>query len=402
MDRTAPTPALRRRLAASWRSWIDSDLDPSGPAWLQAVWTLLFAAAIALAFTLMGLAASNGLRAEAWLDGGRWWRWYRANFVVSLTIAVLIHLLFMALIPWVGRERIRAWTTGRRALFFTGVPLLGVLIGWPLGVWLVGTQGLGWVRMDRAALAGSAAIGLVVSLGIFLVLGARAQKAEAEKRAAEAQLRLLQAQMEPHFLFNTLAHVQALVASDPPRAGDVLAAFTDYLRATLGTLRRDDTTLGAELALAEAYLRLLQGRMEDRLRFSIRADARARDAVLPPLMLQPLVENAVQHGLEPTLDGGEVRIEARVDGDALQVTVSDDGRGLDAPAGRGARAGNGVALANLRERLRARHGDAAALTLERLQPGTRATLRLPYVGAAPGAAASGAPDGAGRPAGSAA
>jgi two-component sensor histidine kinase len=378
MDPALPRPGRHRELLASWRSWIDSDLDPAGPAWLQWVWTLLFAAAIALAFTLMGMAASIGLRAEAWLDGALWWRWYRANFVVSLTIAVLIHLLFAAAVPLAGRARIRGWTPARRAVFFTGVPLLGVLVGWPIGIWLVGQQGLGWVRLGGTALVGSAAIGLVISLAIFLVFNARAQKADAEKRAAEAQLRLLQAQMEPHFLFNTLANVQTLVATDPPRAGRMLEAFTDYLRATLGHLRRDDSSVGAEVELARAYLQLLQMRMAERLRFSIDVDPALRDRPLPPLLLQPLVENAVRHGLEPQLEGGHVGVRVHADGGVMEIEVRDDGQGPDAP--RGARApssGNGVALANLRARLQARHGNAASLRIEPAGPGTRAVLRLP-------------------------
>ncbi len=158
----------------------------------------------------------------------------------------------------------------------------------------------------------------------------------------------------------------------------MLSAFTDYLRASLTGLRRDAGPLADELALAEAYLRVQQSRMEDRLRFRIEADEAARQVPLPPLLLQPLVENAIHHGLEPQLDGGSVIVQARVAGDRLVIEVRDDGRGPAAPSRKGA----GLALANIRERLAQRFGDAASLVLEPATPGTRAVLTLPLQGAA--------------------
>ena len=200
---------------------------------------------------------------------------------------------------------------------------------------------------------------------------------EAERRATESQLRLLQAQIEPHFLFNTLANVQSLMDHDLPKAKHMLQSFTDYLRASLGTLRNDNSPLDHELQLAQSYLQLLQARMEDRLRFSIVADAAARAQPLPPLLLQPLVENAVVHGLEPSIAGGSVGINARVEGGQLVIEVMDDGLGLNAaPKGR-ARSGAGMALDNVRQRLATRYGDAATLTLTDAAPGTRARITLP-------------------------
>ena len=202
------------------------------------------------------------------------------------------------------------------------------------------------------------------------------QQALAEKRATEAQLRLLQAQIEPHFLFNTLANVVALIDHEPAKARQMLGAFTDYLRASLTGLRRDVGPLADELALAEAYLRVQQSRMEERLRFVIEADENVRAALLPPLLLQPLVENAVQHGLEPTLDGGTVRVQARAEGGELVIEVHDDGRGLHAPPRKaaGQRRGAGqhprTAGATLRQRPPAWRSSAA-------DPGTVARLRLP-------------------------
>jgi sensor histidine kinase YesM len=197
-------------------------------------------------------------------------------------------------------------------------------------------------------------------------------------QATESQLRLLQAQIEPHFLFNTLANVQSLMDHDTQRAKLMLEAFTEYLRASLSQWRSADSTLGAELDMAQSYLLLLQIRMDERLRFVIEANEQARGAVVPPLLLQPLVENAIHHGLEPKVEGGQVRISARVNDGRLQVCVDDDGLGLDAPR-RAGRSGQGVALENIRARLKTRYADNAELSLQPLPVGARACLNIPYI-----------------------
>jgi hypothetical protein len=367
-------------LRQSLDQWVTDDTATPPPAWLQWLWTLLFALMVGGVFTLIGMANHSSERPGIWLDASAWWRWFRVNFVIAFTIAALIQLLFMGAISLVSPARIRGFSNRARAVFFSAIPILGVLIGWPLCVALVSEAGTGWVRIDLGSAVGSAVLGILISTVIYLIFNARAQQALAEKRAAQAQLQLLQAQMEPHFLFNTLANVLTLIDVEPARAKAMLETFTDYLRATLAKLRTGQGSVGSELDLADAYLRLLQLRMEDRLRFSIDADAQTRHAVLPPLMLQPLVENAIHHGLEPKLEGGSVLIQARLLGDTLQLTVSDDGLGPDAPKRRttGTRGGNGIALANIRERLQSLYGDAASLSIEALQPGTRVTLRLPY------------------------
>jgi len=153
----------------------------------------------------------------------------------------------------------------------------------------------------------------------------------------------------------------------------MLGAFTAYLRASLGGLRRETGPLDDELALAEAYLTVLRTRMEDRLRFEIQATPEARAVMLPPMLLQPLVENAVHHGLEPKIDGGTVRVDATLHAGFLVIGVRDDGVG----PGASRRAGNGIALSNLRERLMAHYGDRASLSLVAADPGCLVTLRVP-------------------------
>jgi sensor histidine kinase YesM len=247
--------------------------------------------------------------------------------------------------------------------------------------------------MTSGDVVSSVVLSAFVSTLFFVFFSLRIQGVRAEARANEAQLRLLQGQMEPHFLFNTLANVVSQVEADPPRARQMLEALTDYLRVSLGALRHDDSTLEKELELARRYLQLMQVRMGERLRFEIDVDAPLNRAALMPLVLQPLIENAVKHGLEPQVDGGTVRVKATrvaVDGqDCLRVCVEDDGAGQAAAAQRprrrvaGGSDGNGIALANLRERLGNRFGTSASLVLEDLSDGadargTRACIVIPW------------------------
>jgi two-component sensor histidine kinase len=378
---TTAYPLDRKHLAASWRSWTSNDLERVGPAWLQWVWTAAFSAGLAVFFTVLGAALSGG---RMWrLDSlGQWVFWYGKNLVVCFIVAAIIHLMFDAARALLGPARVRALKPWQRSVFFGGIPLLGVAVGWPIGLWASGSLDLmPFILRNPMALTLTVLLALGISLVLHFFFAAQTRHIEAEKRATEAQLRLLQAQIEPHFLFNTLANVHALIEFEPAKARHMLGAFTDYLRASLGTLRRDTVRVADELALAQAYLQVQQARMEDRLRFRIEADEAARQALLPPLLLQPLVENAVLHGVEPQLDGGTVTVRARVQGERLVLEVQDDGPGPDAPRRQaGGGAGNGIALANVRERLLQRHGDAATLTLAAASPrGTVAALTLPLI-----------------------
>src|SRR5215470_2919390 len=226
-------------------------------------------------------------------------------------------------------------------------------------------------------------VGLCVSLFfLFQFREARARaemlKAEADRnmlsrQALEAELKLMQAQIEPHFLFNTLASVQFLTETDPPKAGMMLGHLLSYLRAALPQLRSNSATLGQEIALAQAYLSIMQMRMGSRLSFSIDVPEDLRSHVFPPMLLMSLVENAVKHGLEPQAAGGTIRIEARRRGEQLALTVSDNGRGLAGAIGKG------VGLTNLRERLRALYAEGGKFTLEERSPGgVQATMAIPY------------------------
>jgi signal transduction histidine kinase len=201
------------------------------------------------------------------------------------------------------------------------------------------------------------------------------QIAEAARLLAEAKLRTLQAQIEPHFLYNTLANVVSLIGTDPARARHMLERLIDFLRASLAASRAEHATLGAEIDLARAYLDLLAVRLGARLRYRIDVDDACRAAAVAPMLIQPLVENAIMHGIEPKVAGGTITVRARRTDAGLCVEVADDGAGLQTAA---PRPGGGVGLSNLRERLRTLHSNLAQVQLlENQDGGVTSRLILP-------------------------
>jgi sensor histidine kinase YesM len=195
-----------------------------------------------------------------------------------------------------------------------------------------------------------------------------------ERGAAEARLRLLQAQIEPHFLFNTLANLQALIGVDPAGARTMLQHLDGYLRASLATTRSDRATLAGEMDLLKSYLEILVIRMGPRLAYRLDLPADLEDVKIPPMLLQPLVENAIRHGLEPKVEGGTVRVSAGKDGNTLVLRIEDTGQGF----GTSSAAGTGVGLAHVKERLAAVYGGGASMkTEENPGGGVRITLHLP-------------------------
>jgi signal transduction histidine kinase len=367
------TSLLRR----SWRSWTSPNLQREGPYWLQLVWTGLFACVIAAVFTVVGFVLYA--RGDAWWDWANWRYRYGLSLVVSLIISYLIQGIY-DLAAWrIGPERINAWPAWRRNLFFTLVPMAGVAIGWPLGVKLMGfsfsvsSSGPSAINANLMMLV--FVLMFSVLLNIYFTGQARAQAAE--RSAAEARLKLLQGQIEPHFLFNTLANVVSLIEVDPARARTMLETFIDYLRASLGGLRREDHTLGHEVALVQAYLGVLGLRMEERLQHEIEVPAELLELPLPALLIQPLVENAIHHGLEPKVEGGRVSVRAQQQAGQLVITVADNGLGRAGATASG-RPGTGTALANIRERLQQAYGAQGRLELsDPPEGGCLARLVLP-------------------------
>jgi sensor histidine kinase YesM len=204
--------------------------------------------------------------------------------------------------------------------------------------------------------------------------GVKANVANLEKQLMQAQMAALQAQVEPHFLFNTLALIGQLIETDPPEAARVHAHLIDYLRATLPQLRtRGGGTLGKQCDMVKAYLAIMQARMKERLQVQFMVPTFLESAPFPPMMLQSLVENAIKHGLEPKIAGGVVTVRAQVVDATLVVDVCDNGIGINLHAP------DGVGLANIRERLQLLYGEAAELVIEaQAAGGCCASIRLPY------------------------
>ena len=205
--------------------------------------------------------------------------------------------------------------------------------------------------------------------------GERASAAQTatQKELTEAKLHLLHAQVEPHFLYNTLASAQLLTRSDPARAEAMLGHLIQYLRRSLPSAEEEMSTLGAELERALAYLEILKIRMGDRLDVQIDVPEALRATPLPAMMLQTLVENAIKHGLEPRTGGGTVWIRARRDEGGVAVTVADNGEGFNTKT-----SGTGIGLKNVRERLRLRYDGTANLSvIANFPAGVAATITVP-------------------------
>jgi signal transduction histidine kinase len=264
-----------------------------------------------------------------------------------------------------------------------GLALADALTGFQSpSVWSVDTFS---TRITLAvSLAGTVSmLGLMV--GLERLAHSRAAAEAAERAAAENQLRLLQSQLEPHMLFNTLANLRVLIGLDPAQAQQMLDRLIGFLRATLSASRVPRHPLAVEFERVADYLSLMRFRMGPRLQVLLELPEPLRALQVPPLLLQPLVENAIRHGLEP--QPGEVRltVRARRDGDTLWLSVHDTGVGLGASPVQG---GTHFGLEQVRERLRTLYGPAAGLSLEEAPPperGTVARVRLPWVDVQPSA-----------------
>ena len=336
--------------------------------WRGLVWVLLFDSVIALLTSVVFQSS------------------YLDNLVVSQCFGLSIYSSFVVF------DR---FAEIRLSTFWIPV-LIGTLIGTTLQlvIWMLRHES-GIAEVAKAAMTGlegltqSALIALFFSLIIvyFLVTRsrvihvshalqeARIKNLAHEKHMAETRLHLLQAQIEPHFLFNTLSHVLSLVDTDPVLGKKMLASLARYLRSSLKRSRERDATLRQEIELIRDYLGIYKVRMGERLSYTIDVPEDCLAQRFMPMLLQPLVENAIQHGLEPSATGGEIRIAAVHHGGVLQLQVMDNGLGLrhDTESGFG--------LVNIRERLRSLYGDTARLRIEANAPtGVKATIEVPYAG----------------------
>jgi len=338
------------------------------------IWNTLFAAVFA-AFWIIFDPQVNLMRV-LWV-----------NLVVANSIGFLIHGGFelgnLVLGQW-----LREASFALRSIYYSVVSILGVFAGYALGSALLDSPQL-WSSVFSAQGATSILLlSLIISATLATIFFARERQAKAEmefqrerarSEAAEkqirvAQLQLLEAQIEPHFLYNTLANVISLIDAEPATAKHMIERLIDYLRRAAVASAGADATLGRQVELLRAYLDLIVLRMGSRLSYRIDVPAELAALPLPPMLLQPVVENAIKHGLEPKIAGGEVSVTARREGDRLLLAVTDNGLGVRATRAAGS---TGLGLANLRARLSTMHGAHATLAIEDGEPGTRVTIDLP-------------------------
>ncbi|NDY90228.1 sensor histidine kinase [Ideonella livida] len=345
---------------------------------------LVFLAGWGFAHVNLVFSFCIGNATSAFINGGRWLVWHHLVRTPQGRQAALDR-------GWIGWR----WT----------VPLLllGTLLGYELGAALGGAltgyrhHSLFSAPVQEWGLSGL--FTLLASVGLTWFFHSRARIAQAEQQAAdvarlaaETQLTLLQSQLEPHMMFNTLANLRALIGVDPVRAQQMLDHLIDFLRATLQASRTGAHPLSAEFQRVADYLALMQIRMGPRLQTQLDLPEELASLPVPPLLLQPLVENAIKHGLEPQRRGGLIHVQALREGDALLLRVEDSGRGLAAaqagqagPAAAGSPVpGTGFGTRQVQERLSTLYGERARFTLSDrpsttspAAPGTRAEIRLP-------------------------
>jgi sensor histidine kinase YesM len=311
------------------------------------------------------------------------------NLVVANCIGFFIHGGLV-----LGERLVGHWFAGAsfagRSLYYSIVSVIGVFAGYALGSAL-----LDWPQLMTSVFSPQGAtsillLAVIISATLAAIFFARERQAKAEaefqrerarveaaeKQTRVAQLQLLEAQIEPHFLYNTLANVISLIDAEPATAKHMIERLIDYLRRAAVITDGADATLGHQVDLLRTYLDLIVLRMGSRLSYRIDVPPELAALPLPPMLLQPVVENAIKHGIEPKISGGEVSVTARRQGDRLLLAVTDDGLGVRTTRVAGS---TGLGLANLRARLSTMHGARATLAIEDRQPGTRVTIDLPMV-----------------------
>jgi len=344
------------------------------------VYTLIWNSLFMVVFTVLRLilVSDESLGAVLW-----------SAFVFANCVGFIIHFEFAIgdrLFPGIHRQGM-----AMRAIYFSLVPIAGVFAGYWLATEILHYPDMqSWIFSPRGVFA-IGGLSLVISTLLLLIFipreraarmeaafeRERSRVAAAEREATLARLKLLEAQVEPHFLYNTLANVVSLIDSNPATAKKMLERLIALLRGAASAAGGVDVTLAAQAEHLRAYLELMAMRMGGRLAFRLDVPRDLANLRLPPLLLQPLVENAIRHGLEPKVEGGEVVVTARRAGGFVVLEVADSGVGFrDVRVRSGEEAG--VGLANVRARLAALYGDAATIGIEEnARGGTRVTMRLP-------------------------
>jgi len=302
------------------------------------------------------------------------------NFIISQCIGLSICPCVLIALHFFPSDR-PIWQTLRVAAAL----ITGGICGSYLGAIV---SGLGpSILFERATLFQLLTIGVIFGSIITYFLSSREQIAESkaqiqeekikrltsEKKAAETNLKLLQAQIEPHFLFNTLSNVLSLLDTDPKKGKSMLVDFIQYLRASLSKIREEKATLDQEMEMIQAYLNIFKVRMGDRLQYKIDLPEKLKAISFPPMLIQPLVENAIKHGLEPQVDGGDILIRGIESNGIIRLEVIDTGMGFKGELE------SGMGLSNIRERLFSLYGNSGRLILEENSPqGLKAAIEVPH------------------------
>jgi len=336
---------------------------------------------------------------DRWFYQGGGWRWLVGIIALTTGVAfvasklpwnmrfieaavlfnvVVLTLLWSGLTAWFGYRKF----SGKLFRYIVVGPLLalvGAFAGASIAGLVTGVDPLAWLQDStkvRHIVTAGLVFGVLYTLLVALIahlrnreykalaarLESEARQSELSRQLAESKLRMLQLQIEPHFLFNSLGSAQQLAEKGAPEAARLIANLIRFLRAATPALREDGTTLAQERMLAEAYLGIMKTRLADRLAYNVDIPATLADAVVPPGMLITLVENAIKHGIEPLPAGGRIDVRAeRCDGGKLALSVADTGAGLHG----GGATGQGIGLANIRERLALLFDGRARLELER-------------------------------------
>lgn len=358
----------------------DPEYAPFGAAWLRGITPVRLAVLAAVCLmTALSVSVFGYGRLDFLTATGRWMLGAVDYFSAAILMFVLVVKVDIQTARSKPAVRLAALAT---ALLVGAVSYAAIRWGQRHIHGYFGIYGSHWYSTAANVIRALALGGLLTAILYFTARErdaarhlhqARLSEVEVERQIAEARLKLLQAQIEPHFLFNSLASVKRLYEREPGKGRELLEDLIGYLRTATRGARQPETRLSEEVALARSFLAIFRIRMGDRLQARIDVPAEVESAQVPPLMVGTLVENAIKHGIGPRASGGTVSLAARRRGDVLEVEVGDDGVGFRT------RSGHGVGLANTRARLQTLFGSAGTLDLA-ANPGggVTATMRLPF------------------------
>ncbi len=349
------------------------------------LYTFIWNALLGTAFSLIGMMLAGRLSMKMFFY----------NQVFAQCIGYTIHAMF-----YLGGLTIESWILRQSrpviVIYYSACATIGVVIGWVVGGTYLDLD-MARLVMKPSWLIGISINSVIISLIILAIYINREKKllaemqlererarfAEIERNATVANLRMLQAQIEPHFLFNTLANVTSLIHPAPDKAKHMLESFIHYLRGSLAASREESTTLAQEFKLMQDFLDILKIRMGDRLQTMLDLPDDLGDAAIPPMLIQPLVENAIKHGLEPKVEGGMLTLKAEADGANIRILIIDTGLGFSNATSAG------VGLRNVRERIAALFGNAGRIAIEEnASGGTQVIITLPRGSKLTGASAA--------------